>query len=221
MRKALFSVACAVLLTLGSAGAAMAADEPGDPGVYAPPPPPPTPSLVGSTADAVCVDDVPMITYSVLLTDPGDLATGHTAVLVITDGVNRVDVTLGDVSSGPISGSVLWPGASVDAAGNGNGWPGWVFRDGAWVETSGNYGWTRGAVSATIQVNPEMPVVLAYPPASSGCAAPTITGTALSARSAPLAATGGQTGVVMTITGIAVGAVVLGGVVLLARRRRV
>jgi len=221
MRKVVLSVACAVLLTLGSAGAALAADEPGDPGLYAPPPPPPTPSLLGSSADVACVRDTPVISYRVVLTDPGNLATGHTAVLVITDGVNRVDVTLGDVSSGSLSGTVLWPGASVDANGTANGWPGWVFQNGAWVETDGNYAWTRGAISATIQVNPEMPVALSYPAASLPCAGPTVNGALLSAASSSLPATGGEVGVVTAITGIAVGAVILGGVVLIARRRRV
>lgn len=221
MRKVVLSVACALVLTLGSAGAALAADDPADPGVYAPPPPPPTPSLVGSTADVACVDNTPLISYRVLLTDAADLSTGHTAVLVITDGVNRVDVTLGDVSSGSLSGTVLWPGASVDANGVGNGWPGWVFRNGAWAQTDGNYAWTRGAITATIRVNPEMPVALSYPAESSACAAPTVSGTPLSAGSSPLAATGGQAGVVTAIAGVAVGAVVLGGVVLIARRRRV
>lgn len=221
MRKVVLSVACAVMLTLGSAGAALAAGEPGDPGVYAPPPPPPTPSLVGSSADVACVGGVPMISYRVLLTDPGDLATGHTAVLVLTDGVNRVDVTLGDVSSGSLSGTVLWPGASVDASGRANGWPGWVFQNGSWASTTGNYAWTRGAITATIQVNPEMPVALSYPAESSACAGPSVAGVPLSAGSTSLPATGGQVGIVTAITGIAVGAVVLGGVVLIARRRRV
>ncbi len=207
----------------------MAAAEPGDPGSYAPPPPPPTPSLVGSSVDVACVRDVPTIAYHVVVSDPGSLTGSGTAVLVLSDGVNRVDVTLGDVRSGSLDGTVLWPGASVDANGEANGWPGWVFRDGAWSETDGNYAWTRGAISATIRVNPEIQVALSYPPATSACVSPKVGGTLVSAgyrplvsaESTSLAATGGQVGVVAAISAAAVGAVALGGVVLVARRRRV
>ncbi|MCT9820049.1 LPXTG cell wall anchor domain-containing protein [Microbacterium sp. W1N] len=195
--------------------------EVGDVGVYAPPPPPPPrePSLVGSSVDVMCVRDAPVISYRVQLTDPDDTATGHDAVLVITDGVNRVEIPLGDVSSGALSGTLLWPGASVDDAGNGTGWPGWEYRDGEWVEVDGNFAWTRDRITASIEVNPVLAVPLAYPPATSACASPTVTGTPLASGSTPLAATGGDAAAVAVVAGAAVGAVVIGGVLLLRRRR--
>lgn len=207
----------------------MAAGESADPGSYVPPPPPPTPSLVGSSVDVSCVGDVPTIVYHLVVTDPGALTGNHVAALVISDGVNRVDVTLGDVSSGSLDGTVLWPGASADASGKANGWPGWVFRDGAWAETAGNYAWTRGAITVTLRVNPELRVALTYPPATSACASPKVARTLVSAayrtlvsgQSKSLPATGGQVGAVVAISAAGVGAVALGGVVLVARRRRV
>ncbi|RLK49474.1 LPXTG cell wall anchor domain-containing protein [Microbacterium telephonicum] len=217
-------VAAALWTTVMWAGAAPASAEssppPEDVGSYAPPPPPPELSLVGSSVDVACVRDVPVITYRVVLTDPSGVSTSHDAFLIITDGVNRVELPLGDVSSGELSGSMLWPGASVDAAGNGTGWPGWVFRDGEWVETDGNFGWTRADIRATIEVNPEMPVPMAYPPATSACAGPTVTGTPLSAGSAPLAATGGDATAIAVVGGAALAAIAVGATVLVARRRR-
>lgn len=192
-----------------------------EPGPYAPPPPAPTPSLVGSSVEVTCVRDVPVISYRVVLTDPAGSATDRTAILVITDGVNRVELPLGEVTSGELSGTTLWPGASVDANGDGDGWPGWVYRNGAWVETDENFGWTREAITATIEVNPQLPVPLAYPPATSACASPTVTGAPLSSGGSPLAATGGDAAAVAVVSGVGAAAVLLGGAALLARRRRV
>ncbi len=216
-RRGAAAAAALVTLALWSVSTpAFAADS----GSYAPPPPPQTPSLVGSSVEVSCVRDVPVISYRVVLTDPADASTGHDAVLVITDGTNRVELPLGDVSAGELTGTLLWPGASVDRNGNGTGWPGWILQDGAWVETPGNFGWTRADITATIQVNPEIAVPMAYPPATSACASP-ITGTPLSAGGGtPLAATGGDAMVIAVVGGAAVAAIAAGSLALATRRRR-
>lgn len=157
------------------------------------------PTLAGSTAVGECNKDVPWINYSVTLTDPDNQSTGHTARLVLTDGANTATILLGDLVNGHLSGRVLWPGASVDAQGNATGWPGWVFVDGQWVETDGNFRWTRGNISAKITVNPEMAVPLSYPPSTPQCATdprPTpatagLPATGLSASMMPIAIVGG------------------------------
>jgi LPXTG-motif cell wall-anchored protein len=169
---------------------------------------PDEPTLAGSTAVGECERDVPWISYAVELTDPDQQATGNTARLVITDGTNTATLVLGDLVDGKLSGRILWPGASVDGAGNATGWPGWAFVDGTWVETDGNYRWTRGNISAKITVNPEVAVPLSYPPATPVCAAapetpmlspdspePTVAGflpaTGLGASLLPIAVVGG------------------------------
>jgi len=164
------------------------------------------PTLAGSTAVGECDGDVPWISYSVELTDPDNQSTGHTARLVLTDGTESATIELGDLVDGKLDGRVLWPGASVDEDGNPTGWPGWAFVNGEWVETDGNFAWTRGNISAKIEVNPEVAVPLSYPPSTPECATepqnpgephpstPATAGlpaTGLSASMLPIAVTGG------------------------------
>ncbi|WP_141894473.1 cell wall protein [Microbacterium kyungheense] len=175
------------------------------------------PTLAGSTAVGECDGDVPWISYSVELTDPDNQSTGHTARLVITNGTESETIVLGELVNGTLSGRVLWPGASVDENGNPTGWPGWAFVNGEWVETDGNFRWTRGDISATIEVNPEVAVPLSYPPSTPQCATnphnpgePATAGlpaTGLSASTLPIAVTGGALAV-------------LGVVLLFVMRRR-
>lgn len=211
------AVAVAALLLVGApagasaAGATPAVTAAAD-GVDYVPDKPEEPSLAGSWAEAQCLQSAPWISFSVTLTDPDGQSTGDSAALVISDGTHRVSLQLGTLTSGRLSGSVLWPGASVDAAGTGDGWPGWVYEQGEWLETSGNFAWTRGDISAWIRVNPELAVPLSYPDESAECAGP-------AGVAASLAATGGTTSIVAPLAGIAAAAV-LGGVVLLVARRR-
>lgn len=214
MRFALRSTLMAAAITAGiiafAAPAASAAES--DP--YTPHTPTP-PSLAGSSASALCVGDAPWINYSVTLTDPDNQSKGHTAYLLMTDGTDSVTLTLGPLVNGRISGSVLWPGASVDSSGAPTGWPGWAELNGEWVETDGNYAWTRGAITAELHVNPELTVPLSYPPASAACASPTIVRTDAPAS---LAITGGA--VPYLALGIGVTALGAGIGVVAVRRRR-
>lgn len=182
------------------------------------------PTLAGSVVASECLGDVPWIGYSVSMDDPASLATGNTASLYITDGANSVTVPLGELVDGALSGRVLWPGASVDASGNPTGWPGWVQQaDGTWVETTGNYAWTRGNISAELRVNPVLAVPLSYPPSTPGCAnGPTVTPAGGNPQAAgvsdPLAATGMPATALPLAVGIG-GALLLCGVAILLVRR--
>jgi hypothetical protein len=175
------------------------------------------PSLDGSLVASECVGDVPWISYSVVMTDPDNLATGHDPVLVISGGGNSTEIPLKTLdSSNKSSGKVLWPGASVDAAGNATGWPGWAFVNGEWVTTDGNFAWTRGAITAVIKVNPEVSVPLSYPPATAVCASPP---NDTPGDPASLAATGSTfdpTPLLWTAGGL----IVIGGVAVLIVSRR-
>lgn len=208
MRRTLFAAALTAVVVGLSAPAAFA--ESNDP--YTPYTPQ-TPTLAGSTAVSECIGDVPYIHYSIDMTDPDDIAKSHTAYLKLSDGKNVVDIRLGELGSGDeLSGTLLWPGASVDADGNATGWPGWTQVDGQWVETTGNFAWTRGAITAELHVNPELPVSLSYPKASAACASPE-----LSAEHPSLASTGGAVPYLAVGAGVAALAV---GTGLVLRRRR-
>ncbi len=158
------------------------------------------PSLAGSTVVSLCQRTVPSISYDVILTDPDNVATNHTASLVVTDGTNTTTVPLGELTNNQRSGTVLWPGITVA-------------NDGSWTLDS-NLNWTRGDITARIVVNPQIAVPLAYPIATPSCipgsgqgsdAALAVTG--LDAQVLPIALVGG-------------GLLLAGGVFLGARRLR-
>ncbi|UUT35352.1 cell wall protein [Microbacterium elymi] len=200
----------AALMILGAGSAAFAADGSADDSGSSTstdsnytPRTPTSPSLAGSTALSECVGDVPRISFSVVLTDPDDIATGHEVTLVFSDGTHTLPLDLGPLVNNKLSGTVLWPGATTDAQGNGLTWPGWELVNGQQTQTGGNFGWTRGNITATIKVNPELSVPLSYPPATSACAAP---GVASAASILPV------TGLNVPVVPIAIG----GGIVLLA-----
>ncbi|RXR27020.1 peptidase [Oerskovia turbata] len=187
-------------------------------GDYVPTTPPPTIEL--TVLQPVCDGDVPYLEYDVDVTGtPNDTVT---ITWLNPSGANVVQAGL------PLSGRVLWPGATVDAAGNPTGWPGWVFEDGEWVE-GGTFGWVRPTVDVLFQVNPEATVTVDYPPSTPSCAtnppgkttppgkATTVSNKA-GAEESGLAATGATVG-----TFVGVGAALLlvgGGLVLVARRGR-
>lgn len=222
MRKIMLTAALAGALLITAPAAALAVgsvNEPaavqsGDP--YTPDEPQ-TPTLAGSTAVGECVKDVPWISYSVALTDPDHQSTGNFARLVLTDGTNSHTIDLGTLVDGKLSGSVLWPGASTDGAGNATGWPGWEFVGGEWKTTTDNFAWTRGAISARIEVNPSVSVPLAYPPATPVCATAPVLMSEL-----PLSDNLPATGLSATVFVIAAagGAVLLVGLTFLIVQRR-
>lgn len=208
MRRKILGLSVAVLIAMALPSVAYAADD-----NYTPVNPT-TPTLAGSSAVADCEADAPWITYSITLTDPESQATSHSAVLFMTNGTSSLEIPLADLTDNRSEGRVLWPGASVDSSGNANGWPGWAFENGQWVETTGNFAWTRGNITAQLRVNPELTVPLSYPEATPSCVAgPRVSGSATSLPATGLSAA------VLPI-GIVGGAVVIAGAVLLILRRR-
>jgi hypothetical protein len=128
--------------------------------------------LVGSIT-AQCVNDVPVLRYSVTLVDPDHQSSDDVAVLTLSDGTNDYvyDPALGTIHDGEtLTGERLWPGATADADGNATGWPGWEFDGTSWQQTSGNFAWSRAAgLTATISVNPEVAASVSYPPGDPDC----------------------------------------------------
>nr|WP_236779016.1 cell wall protein [Agromyces seonyuensis] len=210
MRKTLTIAAVAALLFAGPAAASAAeGDEPtNDP--YTPTTPF-EPTLTGSTVTGVCDNDAPYISVNIQLTDPNGIATSNVAHLVLSDSQgNTIDLLLGELDeNGNLQTTILWPGATVDEEGNATGWPGWAEVNGELVQTTGNFAWTRGSISAMIQVNPELPVPLSYPPATPLCNAGPHGTTTTPAGSGGTSVTGSglaQTGVSPALLPIGVGA---------------
>lgn len=167
MKKSVFAraiIAGVLLLSLPTAAHAATEDDGYTPGVDG------SFTLAGSEVAGVCDGDVPWIDYSVTLTDTDNQVTSHTARLVLSNGSQSTTVQLGTLDAdGKLSGRILWPGASIAADGTPTGYPGWAFVDGAWVETTDNFAWTRGDIDAKVVVNPEVEVALSYPPSNPGC----------------------------------------------------
>ncbi|TQJ32109.1 LPXTG cell wall anchor domain-containing protein [Microbacterium sp. SLBN-146] len=175
-----------------------------------------TPSIAGSTAIGDCERDVPWISYSLELTDPDNVSTDKTATLFMTNGTDSLEIPLGTLQNNRLSGRILWPGASVDASGVANGWPGWAQNaSGAWVETDGNYRWTRGDITSEIRVNPNLAVALSYPQATPEC----LSGPRSSAQTAGFLPATGLSAAVLPLS-IAGGVIVLAGVSFLVVQRR-
>ena len=235
MRKMILSFVAAAVLVVGAPLAASAVDEPpgatdsagtGDTAGTADdtlgytPRSPQQPTLAGTTIAPSCAADAPWIDYSVLLVDPQNLSTGHTATLVLSDGARSATLTLGTVTAGvPLTGRVLWPGASVGSDGRGNGWPGWAYVDGQWTTSDDNFGWTRGDITATVEVNPSLAVALSYPPSSPNCRTAPADIRAAAAAGAALPATGGDIALAAGVGVAGAGLIAMGGALVVRRRR--
>lgn len=135
---------------------------------------PEQPTLEGSVATGICEADAPWLNYTITLTDPDGIYEGDrtaTITFVAPEGEEDVvrNVTLGE--DGTVSDKALWPGASVDADGNADGWPGWELVGGTWTETTGNFAWARDLTQVRFDVNPALDVDVTYPVATPDCAA--------------------------------------------------
>lgn len=235
MRKMILSFIAAAVLVVGAPLAASAVDEPpgatdsagtgdtagtGDDALGYTPRTPQQPTLAGTTVAPSCSADAPWIDYSVLLVDPQNLSAGHTATLVLSDGTRSTTLTLGTVTAGvPLTGRVLWPGASVGADGRGNGWPGWAYVGGQWTASDDNFGWTRGDITATVEVNPSLAVALSYPPSSPNCRTAPADIRAAAAAGAALPATGGDIALAAGVGVAGAGLIAMGGALVVRRRR--
>lgn len=225
------AVAAVLLTTLAAAGPAMAADSPSTPATSSPAATP-GPSgyacldqeggyaasgvcqLVVLKAVAVCRQGAPWLDYAVEPQGTPDT----TVTLVWGDPSGPNSVTQANL---PLSGSVLWPGAVVDAQGNATDWPGWHLVNGQWVQGD-DWNWVRPTVPVTFTVNPQATVTVTYPPETAPCADPPRSEVlAAEDSTAVLAATGtSDAGPVMLV---AIGVLLLGSLLLglrvIVRRR--
>lgn len=174
-------------------------------------------ALIPGDITAVCESAVPYLGYEVSLPQ-GVEADGDTPLTVTFLNPDGDDY---EVTDQPLAGRLLWPGASATEPLQ---WPGWErLDDGTYVETDGNYAWTREGVQVRFEVNPDYSTVVDYPPASSECAnAPAdvepVADTEVEAAEPPaeLPRTGATVGIVAAIAALLVAA---GATLFVVRRR--
>ncbi|MGC4174584.1 DUF7507 domain-containing protein [Demequina sp.] len=126
------------------------------------------PLVVTTQPRPMCVGDMPYLDWSLALPEgfPSQGATPLTVTFLNPDEDGDDYVVTGL----PLTGSLLWPGASDETP---KQWPGWErLENGTYVETDGNYAWTRAGVEVQFKVNPQVTITVAYPEASSVCANP-------------------------------------------------
>jgi len=168
--------------------------------------------LVPGDIDAVCVGDVPYLGYG--LTLPAGFVPSSSTPVTITflnpDGEDYV------VENQPLSGKLLWPGAS---AGEPKMWPGWELVNGEYVQTDGNFAWTREGVTVRFDVNPTYSTEVEYPEASAECANAPIGGPD-GTPAGGLAVTGGGVSPIVVAAGGATLAAGIAVVAIAAYRRR-
>jgi LPXTG-motif cell wall-anchored protein len=117
--------------------------------------------LFGSL-NGFCDNDTPLLAYVI---DAAGLATEATITFSNNGQSESMVVPVG-------VGTILWPGAVVDANGDPIDWPGWdQDADGNWFLNPDNpYAWARGSVQVSAEVNPTIgPVTISYPPAEPTC----------------------------------------------------
>jgi gliding motility-associated-like protein/uncharacterized repeat protein (TIGR01451 family) len=115
------------------------------------------------SANSFCSNNTPYVSYTVTADNftPTDLLT-----INWIDSANNVVATQTNM---PLSGNVLWPGATVDSNNNPTDWPGWILTNGQWTQGNDGFELTRPAVTMQFTLNPTKSVVVNYPTPAAGC----------------------------------------------------
>ena len=144
-----------------------------------PPAPPSSDNYVTTTSAAmrsidvgafspVCIRDAPFVSYTIV--PVGFTPVSSTATLVVKTVTGTVIETL-EVTN--LSGTFIWPGASVDAAGNATDWPGWTRADdGSWIPDSSDAVFRDGLIIDVTVDGVSATTTVSYVPATSACANP-------------------------------------------------
>jgi LPXTG-motif cell wall-anchored protein len=130
----------------------------------------PEASIDVSAFSPECIGTAPYIRYTIV--PRGFTPATNQAKLVIKDRNGNVIATQ-TVSS--LSGSIIWPGASVDASGNATDWPGWKRADDgvSWIPDPSDAFVREGVViEVTVSPAPTATATVSYPPTTSPCANP-------------------------------------------------
>lgn len=131
---------------------------------------PADPSIDVSGFRPVCIGDAPFISYTIA--PIGFTPADQSATLVIRS-VDGTEVGTETVDS--LTGQIIWPGASVDEAGNAIDWPGWkLAADGESWEPDPTDDLLRDGLTIEVTVDGAPPAIATvdYPPDDSACANP-------------------------------------------------
>lgn len=124
-------------------------------------------SLDVSAFFPTCIRDAPYVSYTVV--PIGFVPEDQSATLVISD---RNGTFVETIEVDTLSGTFLYPGATVDAAGNATDWPGWRRApNGDWVVDPTD-AILRDGLTIEVTVNPTATASVTYPPASTDCNGP-------------------------------------------------
>jgi LPXTG-motif cell wall-anchored protein len=160
----------------------------------------------------VCVNDAPFVRVT-FGNQPEFNGRPATVTFIDINGVTVATHSATYTAGGSLT--FVYPGASVDAAGNPTDWPGWVFDGDEWVpDPTDSY--LRDGLTVRVDVNPTATGQVSYPPATSACADPERGGATTTVAGA-LPATGAASGGLAWAAGLSLALGV--GAVLLSRRR--
>jgi hypothetical protein len=118
----------------------------------------------------VCIGDAPFISYTIVPVGFTPVEPSATLVIRAADGTE-----VGTETVDSLSGQIIWPGASVDAAGNATDWPGWRrAADGVSWEPDPSDDLLRDGLTIEVTVAGAAPAIatVSYPPDDSACANP-------------------------------------------------
>ncbi len=127
------------------------------------------PALDVSAFSPECIGNAPFIRYSIV--PQGFTPSSTTATLDIRDrNGNLVSTQVVD----SFSGTIIWPGAAVDASGNATDWPGWTLApDGESFIPDPTDAFFREGLTIDVTVSPvTATATVSYPPSTSPCANP-------------------------------------------------
>ncbi|MCE7065888.1 choice-of-anchor A family protein [Dyadobacter sp. CY326] len=111
-----------------------------------------------------CINNAPWLEYKIT---PNYDATGETAKI---EWINSDDKVIQEDAGKPLTGSILFPGAAVDADGKGIAWPGWEKNGDKWVEVVDRYSSIRDEnAKIKVTVTPWKIVEITYPASAGTC----------------------------------------------------
>jgi LPXTG-motif cell wall-anchored protein len=128
---------------------------------------PPERSLEITAFAPICIGDAPFIEYAV---NPINFSpTGPITLTFFDRNGNFVE----ERTVTALSGRTIYPGASVDANGVANDWPGWKLADDgvSWIPDESD-AFLREGLTVQIELNPTATTTVNYPPATAACANP-------------------------------------------------
>ena len=140
-------------------------------------------SLDVSAFSPVCIRNAPFISYTIV--PVGFTPVNPTATLVVKTVTGSV---LETISGARLSGTFIWPGATVNAAGQATDWPGWKLApDGvSWIPDPRDAITREGLViEVTVVPAPTATATVSYPANDSPCANPPHVGSPTATTVAP------------------------------------